>query len=71
MKKQTRQTWTIEEAAELIGVGRSTAYAAARSGQIPVIRVGRRLLVTRAGLDALLSAPAVNRDALAAPVGAA
>jgi len=53
-----------------LGVGRATAYAAAKSGQIPVIRIGRRMLVTKAGLEALLAGPAA-KEVLATPVGAA
>ena len=40
-----RATITIEEAGRLIGLRRSTAYAAAQRGQLPTRRVGRRLLV--------------------------
>lgn len=36
-----RATITVPEAAELIGVGRSAAYEAARRGQLPTRRVGR------------------------------
>ena len=42
-----RATYTIEEAAEILGIGRSSAYQAVRAGDIPTIRVGRRLLVPR------------------------
>lgn len=40
-----RATITVAEAAQLIGVGRSAAYEAARRGQLPTRRVGRKLLV--------------------------
>ena len=50
-----RQTQTITETARVLGIGKNQAYEAARSGQIPVIRVGRRLLVPTAALDRLLS----------------
>lgn len=40
-----RAVITVEEAATLIGVGRSAAYEAARRGELPIRRVGRRLLV--------------------------
>jgi excisionase family DNA binding protein len=46
---------TIKEAAELLKIGRSSAYEAVRTGQIPVIRIGRRKLVPRAALEHLLS----------------
>ena len=50
-----RQTVTVEEAATILGVGRNKAYEAARSGEIPTIRIGRRLLVPRAALERLLA----------------
>jgi excisionase family DNA binding protein len=41
---------SIEEAAAALGVSRGLAYEAARRGEIPTIRLGRRLLVPRAKL---------------------
>ena len=48
---------TIEEAGELLRLGRSSAYEAARRGQVPTIRIGRRLLVPRAALERMLEGP--------------
>lgn len=42
---ESRLTISVEEAAELLGVGRSVAYEAARRGEIPCRRLGRRLIV--------------------------
>lgn len=53
--EQDRKTCTIAEAGELLGIGRASAYAAARAGQIPTIRLGRRLVVPIAALDRMLS----------------
>jgi excisionase family DNA binding protein len=50
----TRATLTIEEAAAVLRLSRGTAYAAARSGRIPVLRFGRRMVVPRAALELLL-----------------
>jgi excisionase family DNA binding protein len=36
---------SIDEFAKLVGIGRTTAYDAARRGEIPVRRLGRRLFV--------------------------
>jgi excisionase family DNA binding protein len=47
-------TYTIEEAAMLLGIGRNQAYEAARRGEIPTIRFGKRLVVPRAALTKLL-----------------
>lgn len=38
-------TGTVEEAAEVLGVARNSAYEAVKEGQIPSMRVGRRILV--------------------------
>ena len=37
------------------GIGRNQAYEAARRGEIPTIRIGKRILVPVAALDRLLS----------------
>jgi excisionase family DNA binding protein len=47
-------TLTIEECAGILRLSRGSTYEAARRGEIPVIRIGRRLLVPRARLMALL-----------------
>ena len=49
-----RSTVTIEEAAPILGISRGSTYAAARTGELPTIRIGRRLLVPVAGLRRLL-----------------
>ena len=49
-----RLVLTVVEAAELLKIGRSCAYEAIRNGQLPVIRMGRRILVPRAALERLL-----------------
>jgi excisionase family DNA binding protein len=49
-----RATLTVPEAAQLLGIGRNQAYAAARVGQIPVLQLGGRLLVPTARLFAEL-----------------
>ncbi len=38
-------TITIEQTAHLLGLGRTAAYDAARRGELPTRRLGRRLLV--------------------------
>lgn len=50
----TRATLTIEQAAKELGVSRQAGYGAAARGEIPTIRIGRRLLVPRAAFDRLL-----------------
>jgi excisionase family DNA binding protein len=57
-----RATITISEAAQVLGIGRTAAYEAARRGELPVLRLGRRLLVPRARLEDLLGGNAERTD---------
>ena len=54
-----RLTLTVEEAAATLGISRASAYEGVRRGEIPAIRIGRRVLVPRVALDRLLSMPEV------------
>ncbi len=47
--------WTIPEAAKKLGIGRNTAYEAARTGEIPTVKIGKRLLVPREALERKLA----------------
>lgn len=49
-------TFTVEEAGEKLGISRALAYEAVRSGQIPSIHIGHRILVPKAALLRLLEA---------------
>lgn len=46
---------TVEEAAIALGISRGLAYQLARSGEIPAIRLGRRLVVPRARLEQMVN----------------
>lgn len=48
------QVLTVDEAAKMLRISRGSAYQACRAGEIPTISIGRRLLVPRAALDAML-----------------
>jgi excisionase family DNA binding protein len=50
-----RLTLTVEEAATLLGISRAFAYEAVGRGEIPSIRIGRRILVPKAALRRLLA----------------
>jgi excisionase family DNA binding protein len=55
-----RQTFTVEECAQLLGVGRGTAYEAVRRGELKAIRLGRRIVVPKHALEALLGVNEVS-----------
>ena len=50
-----RLTWTVTEAAKLLGISPTSAYEAARRGELPVRVIGRRMLVPRVALLRLLT----------------
>jgi excisionase family DNA binding protein len=55
-------TITVSEAGALLGVSRCLAYQMANSGQLPVIRCGRRFLVSRKAFEEMLDVkPAENK----------
>ena len=47
-------TLTVAEAAAALGISRSSGFQAAACGQIPTLRIGKRLLVPTAALRAML-----------------
>jgi excisionase family DNA binding protein len=51
-----RLTMTVEEVAKALGISRAFAYEAVHRGDIPHIRIGRRMLVPRAALARVLEA---------------
>ena len=52
-----RLTLNVEETAKLLGIGRNLCYDRVKSGEIPAIKIGKRLLVPRAALEKLLADP--------------
>jgi excisionase family DNA binding protein len=51
MNRKSPSMLTVEQAAVRLGIGRGLAYEAVRRGQIPSIRIGRRVLVPLAALE--------------------
>ena len=45
---------TVDEAALYLRISRGLAFAAVRDGTLPSVRIGRRILVPRRQLEALL-----------------
>jgi excisionase family DNA binding protein len=51
-------TVSVEEAGRILGYSRNTAYEAVRRGELPSIRLGRKIRVPRAALQRLLDGAA-------------
>ena len=49
-----RRTYSVPEVAVILGIGRSTAYALVKRGELAALRVGGRVVIARAEIDRLL-----------------
>ncbi len=47
-------TYSIPQAGRLLGYSRNTAYEAAKRGELPTIRLGRKIRVPKVALHRLL-----------------
>ena len=56
--RKNAQTMSVDEAAVRLGIGRNSAYEAAKRGELPTIKVGKRILVLRAVLERMLDGAA-------------
>jgi excisionase family DNA binding protein len=54
-KKPQSRVLTINEVAALLRISRGSAYEAAKRGEIPTIRIGRRLLVLADAFERMLA----------------
>ncbi len=54
MNQVDTRTVTVTQAARILGISRGSAYEAAKTGELPVIRIGKRLLVSMEALDRML-----------------
>jgi excisionase family DNA binding protein len=52
--QEARLVYSVAEAGELLGISRAFAYELVARGDLPVIRLGRRRLVPKVALVALV-----------------
>ena len=59
-----RLTLTVEEAGDLLGISRALAYEMARTGRLPTLRFGKRIVVPKKAIENMLerSVPAIARE---------
>jgi excisionase family DNA binding protein len=53
-ESNARLVYEVPEAGEMLGLNRNAAYAAAKRGDIPVIRIGKLLRVPKVAFDQML-----------------
>ena len=49
-----RLVWTVEEAAHLLGISRAHAYDLVARGDLPSLRLGRRVVVPKRAIAELI-----------------
>ncbi len=54
METSEKLTLNVPEAGELLGISRAQAYLMAKTGQIPTIKLGRRVVVPKSALEKML-----------------
>ena len=52
-----RLVWTVEEAAQVLGISRTHAYELVARGELASVRLGRRIVVPKRTIDTLLAQP--------------
>lgn len=53
-----RLTYTVEEAAEALGISRAAAYRCVKRGELRSVQLGRRIVVPVSAVDDLVSSSA-------------
>jgi excisionase family DNA binding protein len=56
-----RLTISVEQAGTMLGVSRALAYQMARTGQLPIVRCGHRMLVPLKAFETMLDVAPVSR----------
>jgi excisionase family DNA binding protein len=52
---EARLVWTVEEAGRLLGISRAHAYELVARGELPHLRLGRRVVIPKHAITELLA----------------
>ncbi len=62
-----KPTMSVEEFAAIAGIGRSSAFAAVHSGEVPALRFGKRIRIPTAAVVRMLGLDTQSRGGPDAP----
>ena len=48
---ETKRTYTVEEIAKLLGIGKTTAYALVKEGHFKIVRIGSAIRISKQSFD--------------------
>lgn len=54
MQTSERLTYSVREAAQMLGLSKNSVYQAVMKGQVPHVKIGKRILIPKAKLRLLL-----------------
>ena len=67
MEDSECRTYSVREAARVLGLGRNATYGAIYRGEIPALRFGHRIVVPKEALHRMLENPSMVRELSTAP----
>ncbi|MGA2669909.1 MAG: helix-turn-helix domain-containing protein [Dehalococcoidia bacterium] len=62
MGNDERLTYDVKTAAKLLGLSKNSAYQACLTGEIPHLKIGKRILIPRARLEQMLNEAGKAKD---------
>ena len=51
MKYGDKRTYTVEEVANMLGISMSSAYVFVHSGEVPYVRIGKMIRISKRSFD--------------------
>ena len=66
-KEGERLVWDAVQVQRLLQLSRGAVYKALSTGEIPSLRIGRRILIPAARLEAIIAGPASIGERMARP----
>ena len=61
-RENERLTLNVKEAARVLGLSRNSVYQGCLTGEIPHVKIGKRILIPRAKLERMLAGGSDDRD---------
>ena len=55
---EAKLTYSVSEAARLLGLSRNSTYLACFNGELPHVKIGRRILIPKRALEMMLESAA-------------
>ena len=51
INSESKRTYTVEEIAKLLNIGRTTAYALVKEGHFKIVRIGSAIRISKQSFD--------------------